>query len=745
MPAVQAAGIVLSRPTLTSKVFTAMTATPAVFPPHRLTLAIASALAGMSLGNAALAKQAAPAATLDTIVVTASGFEQEIKQAPASISVITREQLQTNRANSIAEALSDVEGVDIGDSAGKTGGLNISLRGMPSDYTLVLIDGRRQNVAGNVTPNGFGETSTSFLPPMSAIERIEVIRGPMSTLYGSDAMGGVINIITRKVGRTWTGSATVETTLQQESQFGNTYGGNVYLSGPLRQDVLGLSVRGSVLRRQESDISYENLSSPTGETTPVMGQNPVKYTNRSGGLRFALTPTKDHDILLDIDQQRQTYDNGTGQLGTLDAGTRIGGYAPKQHFDREQYALSHTSRLGFGVWESSLMQNNTETTGRTIPSGTPGKVPGSNRDLNMKQTVFDTKLVSPLSGSWGDHLLTVGGQWQKGKMVDGVAAEPFEFKQWALFVEDEWSLTNDFALTLGVRHDHHDTFGGHTSPRAYGVWTASENWTVKGGVSKGYKTPRLDQLANGITGFGRQGALPLIGSPDLKPETSVSTELGVNYDNLAGFTANATVFNNDFRDKIASGTALPNCTWRVQPDRPGCADYGFWPDVESFGQSVNVDKAVTRGLEFGTRIPLSSTWSARANYTFTKSEQKSGANQGDPLTNTPRHMLNASLHWQPNDTWNAWVRAEVRSKRYRGAGETRDALGDYEGYAQFHLGGQYRVSKQVTLNAAVYNLFNKDFVDYESYRNATGALVYANRYTNNLEGRRLWLSANIEF
>ncbi|KAK0339126.1 hypothetical protein LTR94_035844, partial [Friedmanniomyces endolithicus] len=99
---------------------------------------------------------------------------------------------------SLAEVLATVEGVDVGAAAGKTGGLNISIRGMPSDYTLVLVDGRRQNPAGNITPNGFGETSTSFIPPMSAIDRIEVVRGPVSTLYGSDAMGGVVNIITRK-------------------------------------------------------------------------------------------------------------------------------------------------------------------------------------------------------------------------------------------------------------------------------------------------------------------------------------------------------------------------------------------------------------------------------------------------------------------------------------------------------------------------------------------------------------------
>ncbi len=124
---------------------------------------------GYAIALALLPAGATLAQTInETMVVTASGFEQKVTDAPASITVITREDLEQKRVASIADALSDVEGVDVGGSVGKTGGLNISMRGMPSDYTLVLIDGRRQNNVGNVTPNGFGETSNSFMPPLSA-------------------------------------------------------------------------------------------------------------------------------------------------------------------------------------------------------------------------------------------------------------------------------------------------------------------------------------------------------------------------------------------------------------------------------------------------------------------------------------------------------------------------------------------------------------------------------------------------
>src|SRR5690606_5230503 len=140
--------------------------------PRRALLATTIALA--CAGAPAMAETSGQAVDFDTIVVTAAGHEQKITDAPASISVISREELERKQYGNLAETLGDVEGVDISQGTGKTGGLNISIRGMPSAYTLVLIDGRRQNNGGDITPNGFGETSNSFMPPLSAIERIEV-------------------------------------------------------------------------------------------------------------------------------------------------------------------------------------------------------------------------------------------------------------------------------------------------------------------------------------------------------------------------------------------------------------------------------------------------------------------------------------------------------------------------------------------------------------------------------------------
>tara|TARA_R110000796_G_scaffold127333_5_gene242601 strand:- start:12233 stop:14446 length:2214 start_codon:yes stop_codon:yes gene_type:complete len=729
--------------------------------------ALATALVGCGLSLSVFAETTP--VNLDAMVVSASGFEQKITDAPASISVISQEDLQQKRYNNLAQALGDVEGIDIGQGTGKTGGLNISIRGMESKYTLILIDGRRQNAAGNITPNGFGETSTSFMPPLSAIERIEVIRGPMSTLYGSDAMGGVINIITRKVGKEWGGSFTQDYTYQEDRDFGDTRNTSVYASGPLIDGLLGLQVRGSLFNREESDLTYGN-----GIEVSKRGPSPVEGRNSNVGARLSFTPHENHDFGLDVERGRQVYNNDECQLGTLDglnrncdaAATTANGYSDELRFEREQIALTHTARLGFGTLDSSLMHNTTETFGRTIPgnvigndSGIPGTLIGDDRDLETTNLVFDTKLVAPIGDS---HIATVGGQWWKAEMTDGIALDDFEQKTWAMFAEDEWRLRDDLALTLGARYDDHEAFGGHVSPRAYLVWNTTENWTMKGGISRGYRTPDLNELHSGINGVTGQGTIITIGNPDLDPETTTSTEFGAYYDNLSGFNANATLFHNKFKDKIATGDPVAD---------PLCGGNAGG----TCSQQINVDEAVTQGLELAGSWEFAPAWTLSANYTYTDSEQKSGENKGEPLTNTPEHLANAKLNWQTTDRLNLWVKTEYRGERARftskyenlananGSTSTNQSIYDTLGkntkaHTLFHLGGSFRASESVTFNAAIYNLLDKDFVDgkaYSTFSNtgAANGTAYGTDFSHSTagttgvmeEGRRLWLSANITF
>lgn len=193
-------------------------------------------------------KVAEPA--LPTVVVTATGFEQAVADAPASITVITREQLDKKPYRDLTDALREVQGVTV---TGVAAEQDMMIRGLPATYTLILVDGKRQGTR-ETRPNGSGGVEQSFLPPLEAIDRIEVVRGPMSSLYGSDAMGGVINVITRKVDKTWSGSFGFDAMVQQHGDYGDSQQMQFYLSGPLKNDLLGLQVWGRQYQRDEDAI-----------------------------------------------------------------------------------------------------------------------------------------------------------------------------------------------------------------------------------------------------------------------------------------------------------------------------------------------------------------------------------------------------------------------------------------------------------------------------------------------------------
>ncbi|MEN8369888.1 TonB-dependent receptor domain-containing protein [Acinetobacter bereziniae] len=695
---------------------------------------------------------------LATIVVSAAGYEQKLKDAPASITVITEKDLKDKRINSIADALVDVEGVDISPQAGKTGGLNIRIRGMDAEYSLVLIDGRRQNSTGDITPNGFGESNNSFIPPISAIERIEVIRGPASTLYGSDAMGGVVNIITKKVSNEWTGSSTIEATLlPNSSSFGNQRAVDSFITGPIIKDLLGIQLRTRKAERSQSNVGYLDQNDNVVELG--MGNNPTKSDIDTIGARLTLTPTKQHDLSLEYEKTDQWYDNSKGQLGTLGAN---GGYDKAKEFNRNRIVLAHTWRNKIGTLDSSISNTQTETIGRLIPSRAQA---GSNainpRLLESKDTIFDTKLATQYFDA---HNITLGGQWWDASIKDGLRVnKDVSFKQIGVFAEDTWALTPSLALTTGLRFDNHDTFGSFWTPRTYLVWNANDNWTLKGGYSEGYKAPRLERLTNGIYNVGGQGRTPLFGNPDLKPETSRNLEFGTYFNNQSNFDANITAFYSQVKDKIVTGPTERTCDAKDAIIKADCEKYMASIGTPWLMQSgdtgsrtwsvrrpINAQKADIYGIETGLNWEFVPTWKLGLNYTWTETEIQDKALGNPPLNDTPKHIVNASMKWQADDKIQLWARGEYRSERARYTSSYNnltatekgvyDALGDFKAYALMHVGSNFNVNEKLDIGVGLYNVFDKNFIDYQK----VGSLYY-NQYSNTQEGRRVQLSTTFKF
>ena len=646
---------------------------------------------------ASLASGSALAQTEDTMVVTASGFQQRIQDSPATISVIPRQQLETRAYRDVTDALKDVPGVVVTGGASSS---DISIRGMSSKYTLILIDGKRVDTRGTRPNSDNAGIEQGWLPPLQAIERIEVVRGPMSSLYGSDAMGGVINIITRKTSTTkdWVGSLQGDATIQEDRDSGDIYQTNAYASGPLIEGLLGLRVNG--------------LLSHRGEDHFTNGFNEQRM--RSGTAVFSLTPDEKNDFDFEIGRSLQDRNSTPGKSVALE-NCRKGVCKPNSSSDnlytRNNYSITHNGYYDFGNSTSYIQREETNNPGR---------------NMKMYNTIFNTQTQFDL----GSHMLNLGGQYRYEKLQDGgnqlEAADGLDQLtrwSWALFAEDEWALTNDFSLTTGIRMDRDQNYGSHWTPRMYGVWHLTEMWTVKGGVSAGYRSPDLRQSSANwgqITGGGVSNGI-IVGNPNLKPEKSISEEVGILWDNQEGLNAGITLYNTDFKDKI---TEVRRCNSSEDPACTiGNTTYDFVSD------RVNVDKANMRGVEVTTGWQITEDWKLSTNYTFTESEQKSGEFQGKALNQMPKHMINGVLDWQATEDLGLWSRVNFRSETSEYLSRTSMAVST-PSYTFVDAGVSYQALKNLQLSGGVYNILDKT-VDYEHYNTTLDGRRYTVGMTYN--------------
>ncbi|MEG0198281.1 MAG: ligand-gated channel protein [Acinetobacter sp.] len=616
---------------------------------------------------------------LETIVLTASGFEQDIKKAAASISVLTQEEINKKAYRDVTDALKDVPGVVV---TGGGSSSDISIRGMGSAYTVIMVDGKKVNTR-SVRPNSDNSgIEQGWLPNIGAIERIEVIRGPMSGLYGSDAMGGVINIITKKAGNEWTGSIKLDTTLQENSNSGNVYQSNVYIAGPLIAKLLSFKANGLYSQRDEDEI-YGGYS---------------KQRIRAGGAAFSLTPNDDHTI--DLEYQR-SIQNRDATVGKSISPVQTGRNPPTNSltdYYRTEYSLTHRGKIGAIETHSYIQREENDN-----PS----------RNMEAINTTFNS--INKID--FDRHSLSFGGMYlkeeleDKGNQLSIAGARPvsnLDRYSWALFAENAWNIVDDFTLTSSLRLDKDEKFGDHWSPKVYGIWTLDDHWIIKGGVSTGYKTPALRATVaewGQATGGGQSKGV-IVGNPDLKPEKSVNYEVSFNWDSLDRLTAGLTLFNSEFKDKI---TEIRTC--QGASGSLSCDWLGEKFDFVSLRE--NVDKANMRGAEatFGWNVLPSVNVSA--NYTFTDTEQKSGVNSGKPLNEMPKRMFNTTADWEINDQFSSWGRVNYRSKTSDYLSRTTMAKGK-PAYTMVDVGVNYKPTQNIAVAAGIYNLFDKE-IDTATY------------------------------
>lgn len=530
----------------------------------------------------------------------------------------------------------------------------------------------------------------------------EVVRGPMSSLYGSDALGGVVNIITKKIGQKWSGTVTVDTTVQEHRDRGDTYNGQFFTSGPLIDGVLGMKAYGSLAKREKDD-PQNSTTTDTGETPRIEG-----FSSRDGNVEFAWTPNQNHDFTAGYGFDRQDRDSDS-----LD----------KNRLERQNYSVSHNGRWDYGTSELKYYGEKVEN-----------KNPGNSSPITSESNTVDGKYTLPLTAI--NQFLTVGGEWRHDKLSDAVnltggTSSKTSASQYALFVEDEWRIFEPLALTTGVRMDDHETYGEHWSPRAYLVYNATDTVTVKGGWATAFKAPSLLQLSPDWTSNSCRGACKIVGSPDLKPETSESWELGLYYMGeegwLEGVESSVTVFRNDVKDRISiSRTSDVNAA-------PGYQNFvGF--ETGANGRRIpvfsyyNVNKARIQGVETELKIPFNDEWKLSINYTYNDGRDVSNG-ENKPLSDLPFHTANGTLDWKPLalEDWSFYVSGHYTGQK-RADSATAKTPG---GYTIWNTGAAWQVTKDVKLRAGVLNLGDKD--------------LSRDDYSYNEDGRRYFMAVDYRF
>lgn len=733
-------------------------------------------LALISAFSHAAEEKAVEQAEVDTVYVTA---EKQLQQS-LGVSRISKDDIDKRPvANDISEFVRTMPGVNLtGNTAtGQRGNKRqIDLRGMGPENTLILIDGKPVNSRQSERISMRGERNTrgdSNWVPVEEIESITVLRGPAATRYGSGAMGGVVNIVTKKVSKEFKGQVNLYANQPQDSKEGATRRIGFNLSGPIIQDTLGFRIYGN-LNKTDADAADINAGHGNDSAAGVEG---VRNKDIAGRLQWKISPAQ--TLILDSSYSRQgnIYNGDTQNSNPRSAlvNSLADSKAETARLYRSAYSLTHD-----GAWEWGDTKNvisYERTVNSHLPEGLAGGPEGSYTGLDfvqsrLKNLRFSSEANIPFKLGV-DNVLTVGAEFTDSKLDDptsnsqsltdiipGRSGQPPRVivntfsgvsehrggktsqRNWAAYVEDNISLTDKTHLIPAIRFDHNSASGSNWSPALNFSHQIGENWLVKGGIARAYKAPNLYQASSDFILYTRGQGCPLnapntvscfyMGNSNLKPETSINKEIGLEF-NKNGWQASATYFHNAYRNKIVIGDQLI-----------ATSNIGNW-----LLQWENTPKATISGIEGNLVIPLHDTLKWSNNFTYM---HKSEDYQGNPLSLVPKHTINSTLSWTPNERFDANLTfTHYGRTKPRGVainilerdGNLRSGITPLTSernqtqvgsYGIWGINAGYNWNKRVAVRGGISNLFDKKL-----YRTTAGAQTY------NEHGRAFYGSLKVSF
>ncbi len=595
------------------------------------------------------------AAALSEVVVTATHREQQVRDVPAAASVVGREEIERSGAENVLEAIRDTPGLGlIGQSV--AGRKTLSLRGMDGKHTLFLIDGLRVIA----TDDWVGHSDYQYdWTSVDGVERVEVVRGPMSVLYGSEALGGVVNVITARPPAEWGGRVRLNARQADGAGGGDSTSVGFNVAGGLG-DALRVSLAGTKLDRKPLKLKEDK------RVSEIEGKD-LETAHLRLSWQFAPSHTLDLEHRV-ADEVRRRDQFSRARTPVLHRDT--------YRIDRSQSVLTWRGEIGAAAnmlraWESSFAVENSRTSG-VAPT----------RPQSMDERGFDGRTAFAVGSR---QYLTVGFDLRDETMKNaGLAGGRDTARHRAIYVQDEIGIADDLMLTLGVRHDRHNYFGGETSPRAYLVWHPNDRLTVRGGYGEGFRAPTLKQISPSYE--GHEGPHSFYGNADIKPETSRSVEFGLAYADGA-LDWEATVFRNEVRDLIT--IQLLRTDPPPFPGGPRRAHYIY----------DNVNQARIQGLETALTWRLLRGFYVGLNGQWLDTEDKS---TGRSLNARPTQLLNARLGWRESK-WDAVLRLQHVGKQWFAVAGGRERAPAYE---LLHASLSYDINANMKLGFGVDNLTN---------------------------------------
>lgn len=667
--------------------------------------ALLAAITVFVMGGVTAQAEELPVYSFDEVVVTATRTENDVKKVPASTQVITQEDIKRGGATSVRNALSMYANI-FQKSKVRGGGHDIIIRGMETKHSLVMVNGRR--ISNEADANGLGNAMSLDRININDVEKIEIVRGPSSALYGSEAMGGVLNIIT-KPSKEQTLLTGLEHTSEDTSHWWHAD------TGRIGNFSMTLDARFNKINRSMLDTATESDPYGTAQTY-------------NASLNYYVNDHSYVNAYMDYYSQHLKTDTGTPVMKPITLTTSSGkmslsGQAMlegtgSKAYKQKNYGISWNGKTDKNDWQiqAYMSKFNWSTTSNTKVLGSipPAGMEGMFNFLLQKKNAYDFNHDE--HNMWAiegrdslrvndHHRVTFGAEYVKDKVAgtglgangDSVysitengktkSSSEKTLSSYAAYLQDEIEYGKWF-IVPAIRYDHHSAYGSHTSPKIGVTYNATDHFRIKANYGDGFKAPSVSQLYYDLDmEMGRGNWVHLTGNPNLKPEKSKSWDLGVEAEFGKGY-GSLTYFDNDVDNLIAS---IPK---------------GKDSNGHNLHRYENVNKARIKGLENTLGYRFNDTLEFKVTSTLLDAKDTSS---GKDLTQRARlSQIYQLIYDDHKDTgWSAVLWNQLDYKFVTGKAWEKSGESVKKSYSLTNFSLTRKVNKDTRVYGSVQNIFDK--------------------------------------